>query len=139
MVGFEAIVLPLLRRWSGVGQAKRRVVKARMARRVPTTPGIRHYLRVRLEETGRCLLASPITITGSGLLSSITRADGIVVIGEDYEGVEEGSEVNVELWRVEQCVATMIAQGRYSTNWPRSRSLIRYSWPTPSMEQSPNR
>jgi molybdopterin molybdotransferase len=97
MVGFEAIVLPLLRRWSGVGQAKRRVVKARMARRVPTTPGIRHYLRVRLEEAGRGLLASPITITGSGLLSSITRADGIVVIGEDYEGVEEGSEVNVEL------------------------------------------
>jgi len=77
--------------------AKRRVVKARLARSVPTTPGIRHYLRVRLEETDGGLIASPIAITGSGLLSSITKADGIVVIGEDYEGLEEGSEVSVEV------------------------------------------
>ncbi len=97
MVGLEAIVLPLLSLWSGACPAKRRVVKARLARRVPTTPGIRHYLRVRLEETDGGLIASPIAITGSGLLSSITKADGIVVIGEDYEGVEEGSEVSVEL------------------------------------------
>ncbi len=97
MVGFEAVILPLLKRWSGTTSAKRQVVKAKMERRVPTTPGIRHYLRVRLKEAEGGPLAIPITITGSGLLSSITKADGIVVIGEDYEGLEEGSEVNVEL------------------------------------------
>ncbi|MDI9644628.1 MAG: molybdopterin molybdenumtransferase MoeA, partial [Candidatus Verstraetearchaeota archaeon] len=64
---------------------------------IPTTPGLRHFLRVRLEGEGERLVAVPIALTGSGLLSSIANADGIVVIGEDKEGVEEGELVEVEL------------------------------------------
>lgn len=97
LVGFESIIQPFLSRWSGTPVKKRRIVKAKLARRVPTTPGIRHYLRVRLERDKESAIATPIAITGSGLLSSITKADGIVVIGEDLEGLEEGVEVEVEL------------------------------------------
>ncbi len=100
LVGFESIILPFLSTWSGARIAKRQVVKAKLARRVPTTPGIRHYLRVKLEGSGDAVVATPIAITGSGLLSSITAADGIVVVGEDLEGLEEGAEVNVELLEI---------------------------------------
>jgi molybdopterin molybdotransferase len=98
LVGFEAVVEPVLCRMMGRGAPQRTTVKARLARRVPTTPGIRHYLRVVLRSSGNGLVAEPITITGSGLLSSVTRADGMVVIGENLEGVEEGEEVEVELF-----------------------------------------
>jgi molybdopterin molybdotransferase len=64
---------------------------------VPTTPGIRHFLRVILEKKGEVLYAAPIAITGSGLLSSVTKADGLVVVGEELEGLEEGEIVDVEL------------------------------------------
>lgn len=97
LVGFEAVIEPVLCKMMGRGAPQRATVKARISRRVPTTPGIRHYLRVVLRASGNGLVAEPITITGSGLLSSVTRADGIVVIGEDLEGVEEGEEVEVEL------------------------------------------
>jgi molybdopterin molybdotransferase len=97
LVGFEAVVEPSLCRMMGRGKPQRATVKARISRRVPTAPGVRHYLRVVLKDTEEGPMAEPITITGSGLLSSVTKADGMVVIGEDLEGLEKGDEVKVEL------------------------------------------
>lgn len=97
LVGFEAVVEPTLYRMMGRRKPQRAAVKAKISRRVSTTPGIRHYLRVMLKDSEEGQVAEPISITGSGLLSSITKADGMVVIGEDMEGLEKGDEVAVEL------------------------------------------
>lgn len=97
LVGFEALVAPSLCRMMGRRKPRRRTLRARISRRVPTAPGIRHYLRVVLKKGREGLVAEPITITGSGLLSSITKADGMVIIREDLEGLEKGDEVEVEL------------------------------------------
>jgi len=99
LVGFEVLIVPLLCRWMGVEVPRGGRVRAVMARRVPTTPGIRHFLRVALSRRGNVLIATPIALTGSGLLSSITKADGMVVIPESLEGIEEGEEVEVELFK----------------------------------------
>ena len=97
LVGFEAVVEPSLCRMMGRGVPRRLTARARISRRVPTAPGVRHYLRVVLKTTRLGLVAEPIAITGSGLLSSVTKADGMVVIREDLEGLEKGDEVEVEL------------------------------------------
>jgi len=97
LIGYELLIMPLLSRWKGRKPTERKRVKAILTRRVPTTPGIRHFLRVILEKKDEVLYAAPIAITGSGLLSSITNADGLVVVGEELEGLEEGEVVDVEL------------------------------------------
>ena len=99
LVGYEAIVQPLICRWLGIPVPERKKVRAIMARRVPTTPGVRHIVRVVLSMRDSKQVATPIAITGSGLLSSITKADGIVIVKEDLEGIEEGDDVEVELVR----------------------------------------
>jgi len=99
LIGFEALIMPLLCKWLGLEVPRRERARAIMARRVPTTPGIRHFLRVTLSRRRGVLVAMPLALTGSGLLSSVTKADGLVVIPEDLEGVEEGDEVEVELLR----------------------------------------
>lgn len=99
LVGFEVLIVPLLCRWMGVEVPRRERIRAVMARRVPTSPGIRHFLRVTLSRRRNVLIATPIALTGSGLLSSITKADGMVVIPESLEGIEEGEEVEVELFK----------------------------------------
>ncbi len=43
-------------------------------------------------------MAEPIRVTGSGILSSMTRADGFVIVPEDVEGFGEGASVEVELY-----------------------------------------
>jgi molybdopterin biosynthesis enzyme len=39
----------------------------------------------------------PLTSGGAGALTTVTRADGIVVVPKELEGLEEGTEVDVEL------------------------------------------
>jgi molybdopterin molybdotransferase len=97
LIGYELLIMPLLSRWRGIKPMERKRVKAILTRRVPTTTGIRHFLRVTLERKGEVFYAAPIAITGSGLLSSITKADGLIVIGEELEGLEEGEIIDVEL------------------------------------------
>ncbi|MDH5806918.1 MAG: molybdopterin molybdotransferase MoeA [Candidatus Methanomethylicaceae archaeon] len=99
LIGFESLVIPLLYKWTGKEIIEKKKIKAILSRRVPTTPGIRHFLRVKIRKVDDKFLADPIAITGSGLLSSIAKADGIVVIEENCEGLEEGEEVEVEIIR----------------------------------------
>lgn len=97
LVGYESVIKPVIASLTGIPVREREKVKARLSRRVPTTPGVRHFLRVALEREGEGFTAKPIALTGSGLLSSVAKADGLVIVGEDREGLEEGEVVEVEL------------------------------------------
>ena len=59
-------------------------------------PGRREFLRVRLEDRGGRLTAVPIP-GRSGLIRTMVRADGLVEVGRDTEGLDEGVEVLVEM------------------------------------------
>jgi len=74
-------------------------VRAKLVRRVSSKPGVRHYVRVKLTKKDTELLAEPIRITGSGVLSSVVKADGFLIIPEDKEGYEAGEEVEIILLR----------------------------------------
>jgi len=49
---------------------------------------------VRLEDGH----VEPLSIAGASVLSSTTRADGFVIVGDDSEGFPAGAEVEVWLY-----------------------------------------
>jgi len=57
--------------------------------------GYRHFLRVKLNKKETHLLALPVKLKGSGIISSLTQSDGIVEISEDKEGLKKGEKVLV--------------------------------------------
>jgi molybdenum cofactor synthesis domain-containing protein len=59
--------------------------------------GYRHFLRVKLEKKENNLIALPVKLKGSGIISSLTQSDGIVEISENKEGLKKGEEVSVYL------------------------------------------
>ena len=73
------------------------VVKAQGARRVAKPPGVRAYVRVRVYSRDGVLYAEPLRLTGSGIISTLTRGNGLLILREEAEGVEEGEEVEVLL------------------------------------------
>ena len=52
------------------------------------------YARVRLDD-GR---VEPMAVGGASILSSVTRADGFVIVPADLEGYPAGAEVTVWLY-----------------------------------------
>ena len=73
-------------------------VEARLERKVRSEPGVRTFVRVRLEERDGERVAEPVRSSGAGVLSSVALADGWVVVGESREGLPAGETVAVEDW-----------------------------------------
>jgi molybdopterin molybdotransferase len=77
----------------------RATIKAQLSRKVSSTLGRAEIVRVKLHEKGGKFFAEPIAISGSSILSTMTNADGFIVVPEDVEGFDKGLEVEVELYR----------------------------------------
>ena len=98
MIGFEVFARPILFRLLGVKREPRPVVKARITRRVAAALGRRVFLRVHTFERDGEFFADPVRVKGAGVLSTMTKANGYVVVPESREGLEEGELVTVHLF-----------------------------------------
>jgi molybdopterin molybdotransferase len=100
LVAFDMLVRPALRRMQGLpadrGYPR---VKARLTRKISSSLGRVDVVRVRVRSRRGELMAEPIRITGSSVLSSMTRADGFLIVPEEVEGFDKGSIVEIELYR----------------------------------------
>jgi molybdopterin molybdotransferase len=97
-VGFEVFVLPLLRKLLGAKDGFRAKLKAMLTRRTAGVLGRRVFLRVRVLERDGDFFAEPVAVKGSGIITTLTRANGYVVIPEDREGLRENELVTVQLF-----------------------------------------
>ena len=71
-----------------------RVIKVPLARKISSPIGRLDYARVCLADG--CV--EPLSVAGASVLSSTTRADGFVIVGDDSEGFAAGAEVEVWLY-----------------------------------------
>ena len=99
MMTFTVFVAPTIRKMLGAEKLDPRVfIDAKMSRKVASTLGRRDFIRVKIEETEEGVLAVPIRAGGTGIVSSMVNADGIVEIPENVEGINEGERVRVALF-----------------------------------------
>ena len=100
-VGFEQFVRPVLRKMRGCTELLRPVVTARLSERIEKKPGRLHFVRVRLTFGGRNgIVATPTGPQGSHIQSSLLNVDGVARFGIDETVLDEGTEVEVEVWRL---------------------------------------
>jgi len=98
LIQFRVLVTPAIEYLLGCRFDPCPRVRGRLTRRVASPPGIRSFVRVRVLRTASGeLLVEPLRLTGSGMLSTLTRGNGLLIIPEELEGYEEGDEVEVEL------------------------------------------
>jgi len=98
LVSFNFLARPALLAMQGLPPDHGKMcVKAKLSGDISSTLGRADVARVKLRAAGGELLAEPVMVMGSGILSSMTRADGLVVVPEDVEGLSKGQEVEVEL------------------------------------------
>ena len=98
VIGFEVFARPLLLKLLGIERESRPVLKAKLTRKVASVLGRRVFLRVSVFERKGEFFAEPVRIKGSGVLTTMTRANGYVTVPENREGLEEGESVIVHLF-----------------------------------------
>jgi molybdopterin molybdotransferase len=101
---FELFVKPVLVRLTGEephpaleGITPYRSVKARLARSIASSTGREDHVRVMLEKKDGVLWARPV-FGASGLITTLVKAVGTVVVPVRKTGIEAGEEVDVRLF-----------------------------------------
>lgn len=99
MIVFLKIVKPFIARISGIDETSftTRRVPARLSRNVASAQGRMDYVRVKLRQADGILFADPV-LGKSGLIHTMVKADGLIEIGLNVEGLNPGEQVDVELF-----------------------------------------
>jgi molybdopterin molybdotransferase len=96
LVTFELFVRPVLRRLSGYEDLiGRDNVRATIEQSVTKARNRRSFIRVTLKATPDGWHADLAGGQDSHVLSALAKADGLAIIGEDVDGVEAGTQVEV--------------------------------------------
>jgi molybdopterin molybdotransferase len=97
MVSFEVFARPAILKMLGMTAWQRPIVDATLVDTIPRKDGRRHFARVRVEACGSEHRARLTGGQGSGILSSMVKANGLAIIPEDWTHVEAGTRVRVLL------------------------------------------
>jgi len=91
MVTFELFVRPAIRRLSGHALPFRRAVPVRLEEPIALGPKLRHFLRAIVTPNEDGSVGARLTgPQGSGILTSMARANALVIVPADRPRVEVG-------------------------------------------------
>ncbi|MBI4731860.1 MAG: molybdopterin biosynthesis protein, partial [Chloroflexi bacterium] len=94
----EIFVEALIAKWTGRRPLDYPVEQAQLTRKVTSPGGDDDYVRVAVGKVGEKLLAAPLS-RGAGVISSLVRADGLVLLPRGAQGAEAGEMVDIHLYR----------------------------------------
>jgi putative molybdopterin biosynthesis protein len=133
---FDIFAVPMLAGLSGAPPPRRPVTAAKLARKLASPLGMDDWVRVRLGSVGGDLVATPLP-RGAGVLTSLVRADGLLVVPAGVEGHHAGSTVSVELLRgLDEIARTIVAIGSHDLVLDLAASALRADDPLVTLASS---
>ncbi len=96
-VSFELFVVPALRKMMGRTPLSRPLVRAQLTSSVTSVKGRRQYLRGSFEAKVGGSEVTPVGGAGSHLMNGLAQSNALIVLGEDLESAQSGTDVPVIL------------------------------------------
>ena len=96
-ISFSLFFNEFIKKYYNARPMRSPTVRGKITRRFTNNSGIKSLVRVKVYEKDNQIFVDPLRLTGSGILSTLTEANGIMVLDENMEGYEEGEEVTVYL------------------------------------------
>jgi molybdopterin molybdotransferase len=104
MVCFDLFVRPALMTMTGRKDKSRPRITVYFEREIVNKFGRLHAMRVSLKRTQKGWLAESVGAQGSGLVSSLTKADALALIGPASNGIPPGEPIEALVLRQEKLV-----------------------------------
>jgi putative molybdopterin biosynthesis protein len=122
---FDIFARPLLAALEGAPAPGWPLARARLTRKLASPMGMDDWIRVRLGRVGGELVTTPLP-RGAGVLTSLVRADALLVVPAALEGHHAGDEVEVRLLRaLEEIERTIVATGSHDLILDLAASALR--------------
>ncbi|MFN2341992.1 MAG: molybdopterin biosynthesis protein [Desulfonatronovibrio sp.] len=101
VICFEQIIKPLVYWLSGKYPPQPETIQARLTRKMPSRLGMEEFIRVSVGRVHDDYVATPLA-RGAGMITTMTKAQGITRIAQDLEGLARNKNIEVELFRPRQ-------------------------------------
>src|SRR3989337_4046439 len=96
MVAFEQFVRPAILKMMGKKDIFKRAFDALLTKPVKKKAGRMHFVRAALEHKHGRFYVTPLEGQGSGILSSMVKANCLIILSEDAKDVAKDSKVKVQ-------------------------------------------
>ncbi len=125
VLSFEQFAAPLIGALAGKTPAPRPTLTVHPAQNLPSKPGLTEFIRVTLGRVGEKVIATPLP-RGAGTITSLVRADGLLVVPALSEGLEENRPVAAELLvSPEDIDGTLVVLGSHDNTLDLLATLLR--------------
>lgn len=136
IIVLEKLIKPIYEYIVGYNLEKRPTVQAKMARKLNSTLKYCEFVRVKLSKQHGELYATPLN-RGAGVVTSFVKADGLMKVDMDSEGLEVGQQVEVELLKpIEQIEQTISVIGSHDPLLDEISDIIRQTFQGQYLESS---
>ncbi|MFQ5800130.1 MAG: gephyrin-like molybdotransferase Glp [Candidatus Hydrothermarchaeales archaeon] len=99
IIAFELLVTPFLQKMLGTDIAPpHHTIKGILKKPIRSQKGRVNFVRVQVFQEGGRLMVSPVASKGSSLITTLTKADGFVLVDENRDGIKAGERVTVYLF-----------------------------------------
>jgi putative molybdopterin biosynthesis protein len=113
IIAYEELVRPVLYQSLHLMKPERPRIKVLPTKKIPSKLGTEEFLRVKLGKVGEKYFATPLP-RGSGMITSLTQADGIIRIPALSEGLNENEAAEVELLKpLDEIANTVVMVGSH--------------------------
>jgi len=125
----EQLVKPLVEHLLGCSADHAETVEATLARPCMSSLKYEEFVRVRLGVVGGKTVATPLS-RGAGVVTSFVKADGIMSIPQNSEGLEAGQTAKVSLLRPFEDIAnSLVVIGSHDPLIDEVAQLMHARWP----------
>jgi molybdopterin molybdotransferase len=97
MISFEQFIRPAILKMMGHQAIFRKTVSAVLQEDIEKRKGFTHFIRALVKAGAGGYTVSTTGEQGSGILKSMVRANGLIVLPENMEKVKAGTEVKVQM------------------------------------------
>ncbi len=96
VLSFEQFAKPLLFGLQGIIPPRSRTITVRPSKDIPSKLGTEEFIRVNIGKVGHHAIATPLA-RASGSITTLTRAEGILRIPPEVEGISQDEDIEARL------------------------------------------
>lgn len=129
IIVMDKLVKPVLEMMSGIEFESSDKVKAALSRKIVSSLKYKEFIRVKLGKIDGKYVATPLN-RGAGVVTSFVKADGILELPMNLEGLEAGSEIEVNLLKTENEIQnTLLITGSHDPLIDTVSDIMRRRYP----------
>lgn len=113
IIVLDYVLKPILFHMAGKALKNESYTEAILSRKLVSTLKYREFVRVKLGMVSGKMVATPLN-RGAGVVSSFVKADGILEIPINTEGLQAGTKVNIRLLKEKEAIIdTLVINGSH--------------------------